>query len=316
MKIPFFSRLLPHQRILIAGCGGGFDFVSGLPLYFYLRSLGREVWLANLSFSDLSHACSERLTQECFIVDQSCGHLGYFPERHICDWFGFKGEDVSIYGFEKTGVVRLKEAYEAIIERHDIDAVVLIDGGTDSLLKGDEPRLGTIVEDTISIVAVNEASKRKGRPETFLVCLGFGVDHFHGVCHYSFLQNTAEAIKLDAYLGAISVTKDMPEGKAYLEAVDFLNQSQPRVRSIVCNSIASAMRGEFGDYHATGRTSDSELFINPLMTFYWCYDLAKFAACIQFYERIVDSYNFYEVAETIRRHHGLADKRPWKGIPI
>jgi hypothetical protein len=31
--------------------------------------------------------------------------------------------------------------------------------------------------------------------------------------------------------------------------------------------------GQFDDYHATHRTRGSKLFINPLMTLYWCFRL-------------------------------------------
>lgn len=50
-ELPFFQKLADSRRVLIAGAGGGFDVFSGLPLYFLLRESGREVYLANLSFS-------------------------------------------------------------------------------------------------------------------------------------------------------------------------------------------------------------------------------------------------------------------------
>ena len=51
--LPFFTRLKRAKRILVAGAGGGFDVFSGLPLYFNLRASGKQVFLANLSFSNL-----------------------------------------------------------------------------------------------------------------------------------------------------------------------------------------------------------------------------------------------------------------------
>jgi hypothetical protein len=53
---PIFHRLESARRVLIAGMGGGFDVYCGLPLYFALREAGKEVFLANLSFSFLSRA--------------------------------------------------------------------------------------------------------------------------------------------------------------------------------------------------------------------------------------------------------------------
>jgi len=41
-KIPLFQELEDSQNILLAGCGGGFDIYTGIPLYFALKKLGKE----------------------------------------------------------------------------------------------------------------------------------------------------------------------------------------------------------------------------------------------------------------------------------
>jgi hypothetical protein len=33
MEIPFWGRLERANKVLIAGCGGGFDVYQGIPLY-------------------------------------------------------------------------------------------------------------------------------------------------------------------------------------------------------------------------------------------------------------------------------------------
>ena len=53
LEPPLMSRLRRHDRILIAGAGGGFDVYAGLPLYVALRAAGRDVFLANLTFTYL-----------------------------------------------------------------------------------------------------------------------------------------------------------------------------------------------------------------------------------------------------------------------
>ena len=40
-QLPIFRRLAEAKRIVIAGAGGGFDVMSGLPLAFALRRMGR-----------------------------------------------------------------------------------------------------------------------------------------------------------------------------------------------------------------------------------------------------------------------------------
>jgi hypothetical protein len=48
---PLLSALGDARRIRVAGAWGGFDIYSGLPIILGLRSAGKEVHLANLSFS-------------------------------------------------------------------------------------------------------------------------------------------------------------------------------------------------------------------------------------------------------------------------
>ena len=62
LTLPFFTALEPCRRVLLAGAGGGFDIFCGLPLYFGLRGAGKEVFLANLSFTRLEDSTGRRLT--------------------------------------------------------------------------------------------------------------------------------------------------------------------------------------------------------------------------------------------------------------
>lgn len=50
---PLFARLDSAERILVAGAGGGFDIYAGLPVALSLLHQGKDVRLANLSFSAL-----------------------------------------------------------------------------------------------------------------------------------------------------------------------------------------------------------------------------------------------------------------------
>src|ERR1700722_12408298 len=189
LRLPFFTELEKAQTILLAGAGGGFDVFSGLPLYFGLRSIGKKVYLANLSFSHLEAATGIRLAPAALkITADSIGTGGYFPEFYLSQWFCQRNEEVPIYCFERVGCKPLLEGYRAVVNPLQADAVVLIDGGTDSLMRGDEAGLGTPEEDIASIAAVDELDVKN----KFLVCLGFGVDSFHGVCHAHALEAVAE----------------------------------------------------------------------------------------------------------------------------
>jgi hypothetical protein len=66
------------------------------------------------------------------------------------------GEAVTLWSFHKTGTRPLLENYRALVEHLGIDGILLIDGGVDSLVRGDEAGRGTMIEDAILLYAVNE----------------------------------------------------------------------------------------------------------------------------------------------------------------
>jgi hypothetical protein len=279
IRLPFFRELKHAEHVLIAGAGGGFDVFCGLPLYFNLQAAGKRVSLANLSFSNLPPATAGRhLTPELVeVTADSVGSPHYFPEKHLCQWFREHGRDVPVYAIHRTGPALIAKAYEALLEEMRMDTIVLVDGGTDSLMRGDEAGLGTPVEDMSSIAAVDALDPARV-PRKMLACLGFGIDAFHGVSHVHVLEAIAELTRAGGYLGAFSLTTDMPEVEKFREATEYVLRQTPRRESIVCTSVLSAIEGRFGDHHRTERTWGSELFINPLMSLYWCFRLDRVAS--------------------------------------
>src|SRR5687767_7983687 len=89
LNLPIVEQLAQRQNILIAGMGGGFDVFCGLPLYFELEALGKDVHLANLSFSDIAGLNDgEELTDTLVGVTVDLdGDFGYFPEFYLAQWF-------------------------------------------------------------------------------------------------------------------------------------------------------------------------------------------------------------------------------------
>lgn len=314
LELPFFSHLDGAESILIAGAGGGFDVFPGLPLYFALRGSGPRVHLANLSFSDLHASSAGRLAPALFeVTADSQGSAGYFPEAHLARWLREQGDETSIYCFDRTGARPLLTAYRALVERLGVDTLVLVDGGTDSLMRGNEAGLGTPHEDIASIAAAHQLDLRT----KLLVCLGFGVDTYHGVCHAHFLEAVADLIRKDAYLGAWSLTREMPEVRLFQEATDAVNRAMPDNPSIVCASILSAIDGRFGDYHATSRTAGSRLFINPLMSLYWCFQLDAVAERLLYLDAIRNTDSFWEMLLEIQQFRATCkDIKGWENLPM
>ena len=310
---PFLDRLHAAQHVLIAGCGGGFDVYSGVPLATYLVARGCSVVLANLTFSTPWFGGSERIAPNLWRIDSSAKEMPYFPEKWLAEWLARRSMNVPVYTLGKSGVQPLRSAYAALLDRHPADLVIVVDGGTDSLIFGDEPGLGTVVEDAVSIVAACSAA---GEGRVLLAALGFGVDHFHGVSHHSFLENVARISRAGGYLGGSSLIQGTPEADAFLDLVDYANQRQPQQLSIVCNSIASAVRGEFGDYHATNRTHGTELFINPLMAQYWAFDAHCVVKHMEFAPALATTTTMREALSAIETCREHLDVRQRKGVPL
>ncbi len=313
LRLPFFDLLRDSRTILLAGAGGGYDIFTGLPLYFGLLASGKQVHLANLSFSTIYASNGRRIGQSVVkVTHETDGGGRYFPELYLARWFAKRGEEVPIYCIDRAGAAPVEAAYRDLKELLQPDAVVLIDGGTDSLMRGDEPGLGTPQEDIASIAAVD----RLDVSLKMLVCLGFGVDTFHGVSHSHFLEAVADLIRADGFLGAWTLTQEMPEVQLYREATEFVHRAMPFQPSIVSSSILSAIEGRFGDYHASRRTEGSELFINALMSLYWAFHLEPVARRNLYIERIRDTQSFQDLTLAIAEFRSSSDIKDWRVLPM
>ena len=310
LRLP--SIIENSQRILVAGAGGGFDVYAGLPVYERLRLLGKNVFLANLSFVSLGNTNAKALTRALYAVEpDTTGHDVYFPERGLGQFLSRRGENVTVYALEKLGVAPVREGYAHLVELLDLDAIVLVDGGTDILLRGDEAGLGTPAEDMASLAAVAAMEV----PVRVVMCVGFGVDTYHGVCHANWLENVAALTAEGAFLGATALLANMPEVRLYLDAVlaaDMNNLQQP---SIVNGSIFSAIEGRFGDYHRNPRTQNSKLFINPLMGLLWAFDLAAVAKRNLYLDRLAHTNTSWDIHLAIEAFRETVRRRAWETIP-
>ncbi|MBS2017433.1 MAG: DUF1152 domain-containing protein [Deltaproteobacteria bacterium] len=302
------------ERILVAGAGGGFDVFAGVPVYERLRRLGKRVWLANLSFTNLANTDATHLGDALWAVDATSRTSDvYFPERALARFLESRGDASTIYAFEKTGVAPLRDAYASILSTHAIDAIVLVDGGTDILLRGDECELGTPAEDATSLAAVSALSDLVATK--VVMCVGFGIDAYHGVCHSHWLENVAALTREGAFLGAIALRREMQEVQLYLDAVEAGDIATPSRPSIVNGSIASAIDGRFGNHHRSKRTKSSTLFINPLMTLLWAFDLDAVARRNLYLRELMATESVWDVQVLIEAFHSQVAKRPRVAFP-
>jgi len=139
MNLPFFNNLLKSNNILIAGAGGGFDVFCGLPLYFWLKKLGKQVHLANLSSGALGFCDAENPVPALWKITARTGAPKYFPEMHLSGFLTERfGEKIPIFAIESAGARSVGAAYKWLMTTLQPDTIILVDGGTDSLMRGDE----------------------------------------------------------------------------------------------------------------------------------------------------------------------------------
>jgi hypothetical protein len=115
-------------------------------------------------------------------------------------WFRDRGKEFPVYCFHRVGPRPVTDAYHFLADHLGFDTVILVDGGTDSLMRGDEEGLGTARRRHDHIAAADALDDAKV-PRKLLACLGFGIDTFHGVCHAHVLEAVADLARVGGYLG-------------------------------------------------------------------------------------------------------------------
>jgi hypothetical protein len=303
LNLPIFDHLSSCQNLLIAGMGGGFDIFCGLPIYFELQKRVPRVHLANLSFSDLgvSYYIARReniviLSDTLVGVTAKTGVFrGYFPELYLSQWFAEKKhEDVTIWCFHKTGVQPLLSNYRTLIEHLGIDGILLIDGGVDSLVRGDETEMATFAEDAVSLCALSQLIEIQTR---LMACIGLGAERDISYAHI--LENIAELAANNGFLGSSSLVKKMSVYQNYEDAVLYVQNKREQEASVINSSIISAVQGYYGDYHLTDKTKGSKLWISPLMPIYWFFELESVVNRHLFLPQLLSTETFSDVLAAV-----------------
>ncbi|MBT8493255.1 MAG: DUF1152 domain-containing protein, partial [Deltaproteobacteria bacterium] len=256
-----------------------------------------------------------RIGQTLYRIDaNTAGPQSYFPEKHLAAWLAEQGISSSVYALDKSGLEPTRAAYRALEQQIQPDALVVVDGGTDILMHGDEAGLGTPAEDITSLLAASEFTVAT----KLVTCVGFGIDSYHGVAHADFLENVAGLVKAGAFLGTHALLPTASGVEGYLAALDYVHERTPGRESIVNSSLAAAVRGEFGDHHTLERTrrSGTELFINPLMSLVWTFDLEPLAARCRYAEALDGTQTMFEVHARIEAFRARADIRPRRPLPM
>jgi hypothetical protein len=315
-NLPNIAEISKCKNLLIAGAGGGFDVFCGLPIYLELTKENQTIHLANLSFSSIAFYPLDNFNNFIRLSETLVGVTAneeevpvYFPEFHLAKWFQQKyNQKITIWCFKKAGFQTLFQDYQLLVKHLSIDGILLIDGGVDSLICGNEKAMGTFIEDSLSIAAVHLLQNISVK---LLACIGFGAER--DISYNQILENIANLTKLDGFLGTCSLVRNMQCYQDYQEAVFYTQSVKGQESSVINSSIISAVQGHFGNYHLTEKTEGSILSISPLMSIYWFFHLETIAKnnlfLKHFLEEILETKTFIDVLVVARKFLRNRSKR-------
>jgi hypothetical protein len=309
LNLPLFDRLSVSSVVLIAGMGGGYDVFCGIPIYHTLRQAGFAVHLASYSLADVKNAKGGISLSDTLVGvrgESTITSSPYFPERHLAQFLSeVNNEKVIVWSFHKTGVRPLIDNYQLLLDRLGVTDLILVDGGVDSLMRGDESKTGTLVEDTVSLVAANELKNLASRT---VACLGMGAEL--DIDYGAVFENIAALTRLGGFLGACALTPGMEAYKIYEQTVLFAQAQDSQDSSVINSSVISAVQGRYGNAHLTTKTRGSKLWISPLMPLYWFFDVRVLARRSLLYDNFRRTDHFLEAYRAYLRVSKTLVKRP------
>lgn len=231
----------------------------------------------------------------------------YCPEAWLASWLSKHwGKAVTVHAFEKTGVQPLLRAYRRLSELLALDSVVLVDGGVDALLCGNESSLGTPAEDLCSLAAVQQLDV----PIKVVAAVGLGSEIRDGICHEQVMKQFASLTAAGGYLGVSSLVPGEPHTELYRAAVDYVFANQEgQKRSHVHKVIMSALKGEFGSVAP-------HVWLSPLLPLFWFFSLGEVARSHVFLEQLRNTESIWDanaIIEGVRKGIAAQDR---SAIPI
>ena len=265
---PFENRLQNSNNILLAGVGGGFDLLSCLPLYYKLIAEGKQVTLVNYSNLDLDelNAATDPqviLKDRLFMVGSNMKQwLQHYPSGMVSMWFEQTyNEQVPVYLMLRQSIRQLKECYQKVIDKHEIDTIIFCGYGMTSIMMGDEEGCGNMLHSTINEMAVKDLEV----PNKLLVTFGVETSMRGKVSYNSVLDNIALHTQWKTYLGLAFM---YPEDDSFLymkHCYDFIASKEHHERSNMIELILLGVHGKVGKF--------KEDKITPLMAHIHCFDL-------------------------------------------
>lgn len=303
----FFDEILEKAKnVLICGAGGGYDITGGVPLLTYLVGKGKCVTIGSLSFTNVEKLPNYQDFSEIegldYINSTNKTEKLYCPEAWICDWLEkTKQIETGIWIFDKLGAKQVSRAYEYIVKRYNIDTIILVDGGVDAVLKGNETSIGTPAEDLVSLAAAYVQNV----PEKLVCCVGFGSEIRDGVLLGQALARVAELTKENGFYGVAAIESLSEFGKDYMNVVSYLFENQKGLKtSHIHGIVLDAIAGGFG-------RKGKHVYLTPLLNMIWFFNLNTVFETHCFAKHILETENMFQsaaIAEGFRKDLEIQDK--------
>ena len=295
MNIPK-TPLDDAQNILLIGLGGGFDIFTGLPFVFH--------W-PDKNFILTNHSPSQE-----FLIKPT--ESEDYPEGMISNFDNVSAK----YTIGRHGPKLVKEAFNQVLEDHQIDCILGVDGGVDSLATGDEADYGTVLEDFVTLAALRDIDLPKVH-----CCAGFGCETEENMNFYRILENMADLAFANKFYGSFSLTQDMKEFQWYVRECQ-QTWAEGRRKSHIQTKIISAAIGAFGsqnfykDVDPRIENSTGNCFISLLSNIYWMFDLDAVIANNLAIETMRTGSTFTDAKVLLRHFMMTQTLRSHEAIPL
>lgn len=285
LHITPLARLAPCSRVLLVGTGGRSDMLAALPLYDCLRAEGKEVFLAGL-ISGRKTSANKR-----FVEVAPSTRKGARFEQLLAGHL-----EAPVYCFPGGGTLNRVETLRDLLRHTGAEALVLVEAGVETLLRGDEPGLGTAAEDLVSLTAAHQLEV----PVKMLVTLGMGVDRPKGVSLAYTLKAIAELTASGGFWGSLTLLPNMPEFQSLARAVATLGTA----------TWSEAMLA------AANGTCGGEPYVSPLLSLLWFFDLDAVARRSLLTDWLADKVTPLDVHRAITNFLTVTPPGEWMDLPI
>ena len=287
------SLLTGMKHALLVGAGGGYDILGAVALMTARALREVPVTLASLTFTSVKDLPEAQAHDEAGtlwpLAEGNARSDLYCPEAWLAGWLQAQGRGDRVWCLRKAGVEPLRCALQLLADHCGADTLILVDGGVDLILRGDETSIGTPTEDLAMLAAARRV--RVGR--RLVACLGFGSELRDGIRHAQALARMAELRRLGGFLGASMLDEATAEGRAYASALAHVQDHQQGVRtSHVQRVVLGSARGEFG--------GEGDVWLSPLSALVWYFDLDHVADSHLFLQHLDGTETAFEVTVRIQ----------------